>query len=50
MYRPTGFRVADVKLTLVQIQGHGVGRVGLNLQRMGPCFRCGLDDFQRTFK
>ena len=37
--------VEQRELPLVQIQGHGIGRIGLNLQGMGASFGCSLDNF-----
>ncbi|MNN52007.1 hypothetical protein D3C81_1666770 [compost metagenome] len=44
---PQAVRVLDEKRALGQVQGHGVGGVGLQLQRMGTGLGRGLDDLQR---
>lgn len=45
---PEAVRIADVECPFVKVDGHGVGGVGLQFQRMGTCRGGRIDNRQRT--
>ena len=43
---PRTVLVIDEEVAILDIQGDGIGGVGLQLERVGAGLRCGLDNFQ----